>query len=98
MVARRVEKAPAPVEVASVDVPELEEPDTEEGAGDEGEPEVAAPKASIFVVAPGRAITCRRGILANGEEIRPRDLADGELGQECLVELVETGHVVMSEG
>lgn len=66
-------------------------------AVDGEDPEAVTPKVVSFAVAPGRAITCRRGILANCEEIRARDLADGELGHECLVELVETGHVVRIE-
>ena len=57
------------------------------------EPEVVEPEvvAAPYSVAEGKAITSRRGILANGAEITVKDLAGG---LAALEHFVKTGHVV----
>lgn len=52
------------------------------------EPEVKSP---AFSVKKGKAITSKRGILADGDEVKADDLAGGE---DSLKALVESGHVV----
>lgn len=49
-----------------------------------------APKVA-YSIAKGRAITSRRGILADGDEIKENDLAGG---QKALDAFVKSGHVV----
>lgn len=48
-------------------------------------------KKPPYSIAMGRAITSRRGILANGDEITPEDLAGGT---KALDTFVESGHIV----
>ena len=47
-------------------------------------------KKPPFYVMKGKAITSKRGILADGDEIKAGDLAGG---QEALDDFVETGHI-----
>lgn len=53
--------------------------------------EEAAAKKPPFSVAPGKAITSKRGILSDGDEIEVGDLAGGE---EALDALVKSYHVI----
>jgi len=60
-----------------------------------GPPPKAPPKATKskapYVVAKGKALTCRRGVLGPGDEIKVSDVSDGQAGLERLV---KSGHVV----
>ena len=49
-------------------------------------------KPSGPVVAEGKSITTKRGILADGEPITPEDLAGGE---EAFGQLAEAGYIVV---
>lgn len=51
----------------------------------------AEAKKPPYSIAMGKAITSRRGILANGDEITPEDLAGGT---KALDTFVESGHIV----
>lgn len=53
--------------------------------------EEEAAKKPPFSVAPGKAITSKRGILSDGAEIKADDLAGGK---ESLDAFVKSGHVV----
>jgi hypothetical protein len=44
-----------------------------------------------FVVAPGKAITSKRGILAEGVTVSPSDFAGGEV---AFADLCKKGHIV----
>ncbi len=48
-------------------------------------------KRMPFEVAKGKALTSKRGILAEGDEIKAEDLAGG---QEAIDAFVKTGHIV----
>jgi hypothetical protein len=56
---------------------------------EEREPEPAP--AAPFSIAEGKALTCKRGMIAEGEEVTAGDFPGGE---ERLAELVKSGHVV----
>ncbi len=58
--------------------------------GDAPEPAAEPAKAFPFSVAAGKAITTKRGILAEGEEIAEVDLSGGK---DSLEALVKSGHV-----
>ena len=66
------------------------EPDPE-GKAAHIEAAQAEVEAFPFSIAEGKALTCKRGMLAEGDEITAEDLPGGE---ERLAELVESGHVV----
>lgn len=53
--------------------------------------EVEAEEAPAFHVAEGKAITSKRGILADGDEIKATDLAGGEKALEAFI---KSKHVV----
>ena len=55
------------------------------------EPEAVEPRDPVPVVAAGKSITTKRGILGPGEEIGPDDLGGG---MESLVALHKAGYVV----
>lgn len=48
-------------------------------------------KKPPFSVAPGKAITSRRGILSDGDEIKAEDLAGGKA---AITAFVKSGHIV----
>jgi len=54
----------------------------------EPQPEV---KVDVYCVGQGKAITTKRGILADGDEISARDLAGGG---EAMSAFIESGHIV----
>ena len=54
------------------------------------EPEV---KVDVYCVKQGGAITTKRGILANGDEICARDLPGGG---EAMTAFIQSGHIVKS--
>jgi len=58
-------------------------------------PAVKAGEKAEFYIAKGKAITSRRGILAEGDSCQPADFLDGE---STLNELVRKGYVVKSSG
>lgn len=68
-----------------------------DGAGGDsvgGPPPKAKPAAqgsAPYVIAPGKSLVCRRGVLGPGDEIRASDVSDG---QTQLDYLVRSGHVV----
>lgn len=55
--------------------------------------EEAAAKKPPFYVKEGKAVTSKRGILSDGDEIKADDLAGGK---EALDAFVKSGHVVKS--
>lgn len=54
------------------------------------EPEV---QVDVYCVGQGKAITTKRGILADGDEISARDLVGGG---EVMTAFIESGHIVKS--
>lgn len=70
-----VEEVKAEVETA----PEAEAPKAEvKGSGGDDEPEGFDPKAA-YVVANGRCIACRKGILKHGDAAESKDFGGGEV-------------------
>lgn len=58
----------------------------------ESAPEPEQPKKPAgYRVAAGKAITCLKGVLADGDEVKPKYFRGGE---ETLARLVKSGHVV----
>jgi hypothetical protein len=51
----------------------------------------AAPKAAVYKVAEGKALTSKKGILGPGSEVKAEDLPGGD---EALQGLVKSKHVV----
>lgn len=80
------------IEALSKDVAEKEaEEKSEKEAEEKAEKEAAnTPKELKYYVCKGKAITTKRGILADGEEIKPSDVTQGE---KVLEKFVKTGHV-----
>jgi hypothetical protein len=74
----KAEKAPEP---------EPEAPDSEPEPEPESEPE---PELKFYIVA-GKALTSKRGILSDGDEINAEDLPDG---LKALKAFVKSGYVV----
>ena len=65
---------------------------TTEGADDAAKAK-AAKKKPPFYVCEGRAVTSKRGILADGDKIKADDLAGGK---EALEAFIKSGHVAQS--
>ena len=68
--------------------------DTDSDLADTGSDQVDTDSAS-YTVAPGKALTSRRGILAEGAEIAAGDLPGG---QTAIDAFVESGHIVKNAG
>ena len=66
-----------------------ESTDGEDTPPADDEPEVV--ELPPFSVAPGKAITSKRGILDSGSEVKADDLAGGK---ESLKSLIKSGHVI----
>jgi hypothetical protein len=90
--------SPAPAAAAPPPPPEKSPRPPIDGASDGSkggpppkvQPKGVKPKAP-YVVAKGRSLTCRRGVLGPGEEIKASDVANG---QAQIDHLVKSGYVV----
>jgi hypothetical protein len=77
--------------VTAADEPAADEPAADEPAADEpaaDEPAADEPAAVTigFAVAPGKAITTKRGILGGGEPVTVRDLGGGQGALDALLD------------
>jgi peptidoglycan hydrolase CwlO-like protein len=60
------------------------------------EEEAKAAKKPPYYVADGKAVTCKKGMLSEGDEVKAEYLADGEDGKKALSDLVKKSVVVKS--
>jgi len=76
-----------------VDTPAALPSDINDGPADDGrEPEAAEEVTAIYHVKMGKALTSKRGILSDGDEIKAEYLPGG---QEAIDAFVISGHVVV---